>query len=91
MDGDGCRDAGMQGCRQVISTFVRVSRLLLTNLSPSLAIEVCVDFVSKQLKKNYSFGLSFIHTIFHFNAFLFGVAFENKYLERSVVLESLFC
>ena len=38
-------------CRQVISTFVRVSRLLLTNLSPSLTIEFGVAFVNKQLKK----------------------------------------
>ena len=44
-------------CRRVISTFVRVSRLLLTTQSPSLTIEFGVAFVNKQLKKNINWKL----------------------------------
>ena len=43
--------------RRVISTFVRVSRLLLTTQSPSLTIEFGVAFVNKQLKKNINWKL----------------------------------
>ena len=65
--------------------------LLLTYLSPYLTAEFGVAFVNKQLKKNNILFSEPSPTSQLSPLILFHGTFDNKYIEISIKLESLFC